>query len=71
MDYAIGNEIIKSVEVTTNGTILPNEKQISLLKNKKVLVRISDYGVLVDKNKLIQCCENHGIKYMVLEMGTG
>ena len=69
MDYAIGNEVIKSVEVTTNGTILPNEKQISLLKNKKVLVRISDYGVLVDKNKLIQCCENHGIKYMVLEMG--
>lgn len=64
--YIIQNKTIKSVEITTNGTIIPNEKQIPLLQNTKVLVRISDYGKLVDKGKIIAFFDEHKIRYIVL-----
>lgn len=64
------NPVIKSVEVTTNGTIIPDEKQTELLKNHKVLVRISDYGTLVDKNNIVRHLEENGIRYQVLNLGS-
>lgn len=36
----------KRVVLYTNGTIIPNEKDLSVLKNNKALVIISDYGAL-------------------------
>lgn len=66
LEYVIHNETIKSVEITTNGTIIPNEKQIPLLKQSKVLVRISDYGELVDKSSIITFLKEHQIRYQVL-----
>ncbi|MBI5079289.1 hypothetical protein HZB06_01260 [Candidatus Wolfebacteria bacterium] len=36
----------KRIVIYTNGTIIPNEKHIPLLKNGKVLIIISDYGAL-------------------------
>ena len=36
----------KRVVIYTNGTIIPDKKHIEILKNKKALVIISDYGAL-------------------------
>lgn len=69
LEWVIKNETIKSVEITTNGTITPNEKTIPLLQNPMVLVRISDYGELVDKNKIITFLNEHKIRYEVIGSG--
>lgn len=69
LEYVIQNETIKSVEITTNGTIMPSEEQIPLLKSPKVSVRISDYGELVDKRRIVTFFDEHQIRYKVLDTG--
>ena len=54
------------IEITTNGTILPKEDLIPYLQNNKAVIRISDYGELVNKDKLIGFCEANKIRYEVL-----
>lgn len=59
----------KRVVLYTNGTIIPDEKGISSLKNDKTLVIISDYGSL-SRNLmgLKQILEKNKIAYYVLEI---
>jgi hypothetical protein len=59
----------KRVVVYTNGTIVPNEKDIPYLINDKVLIIITDYGVL--SRKLVglkQMLEKNKIAYYVLKV---
>jgi hypothetical protein len=59
----------KRVVLYTNGTIVPNEKHISYLKHDKVLVIITDYGVLSKKLvELKQILETNKIAYHVLKV---
>ena len=70
LGYVIDNSIIKSIEITTNGTVIPKDSYvIQLLQNQKVTVRISDYGSLVDKTRIVQFCEKNKIRYTVLALG--
>ncbi len=59
----------KRVVIYTNGTIIPEEKYIPVLKNKKVLVIISDYGP-VSRNlvRLKQILQKNKISHHVLKM---
>lgn len=57
------------IEITTNGTVLPEPSLIPLLQNSKVKVRISDYGELVAKDKIIGFLEENNINYCVLKLG--
>ena len=41
------------IEITTNGTILPSQEDIHKLKNKKLMIKLSDYGG-VNHNKISQ-----------------
>ncbi len=60
---------IKRIVLYTNGTIVPNEKHIEALKNKKVLVIVTNYKKLSKKlNKLISLFEFHDIRYHILEV---
>lgn len=61
----------KRVVIYTNGTIIPDEKYLPLLKNKKVIVIISDYGTK-SRNlvKLKQILKNNEIAYYVLKIGN-
>jgi organic radical activating enzyme len=68
LEYAICNPSIDSVEITTNGTVIPTEDVIPLLKKPKVLVRISDYGELVNQKSMISFLEKHKIRYISLKM---
>jgi organic radical activating enzyme len=59
----------KRVVIYTNGTIVPNEKYIPLLKNKKVVVIISDYGILSrNLSRLKQIFEENKIRHHILEI---
>lgn len=59
----------KRVVLYTNGTILPKEKDIAYLRNNKVLVIITDYGVLSKKlSELTQVLEKNKIAYYVLKI---
>ena len=59
---------VTSIEITTNGTILPRGNILELLRTPKVTVRISDYGNLVNKGRLIQYLEREKISYEVLPL---
>jgi sulfatase maturation enzyme AslB (radical SAM superfamily) len=63
------NSKTKRVVIYTNGTIIPNEKHISYLKNEKVVVVISDYGAL-SRNLagLKQMLEKNKISHYVMEI---
>ena len=43
LEYLINEDSIVSVEITTNGNVLPNMEVIDKLKNPKVIVLLSDY----------------------------
>lgn len=53
---------VKRVVIYTNGTIVPDERQIEYIKNDKVLVIITDYGPLSKKlDFLIETLQHNGI----------
>lgn len=59
---------VQKVTIFTNGTILPNETQMSCLQNNKVLLYITDYGNLSKKlRELTQKLQKSGILFYVYE----
>lgn len=65
LKYVINCDKVLKVEFTTNGTILPNDRIIKLLKNTKVRVCISDYASVVNINNLVKVCEDNEISYKI------
>ena len=55
------------IEITTNGKTMPEAAIIPLLRNNRVMVRISDYGALVDKKKIVLFLEENAIQYKILK----
>jgi hypothetical protein len=56
--------------ITTNGTIIPNEKVLKSCKEHKVLFRISNYSKTLPRladsyKRLIETLENYGIEYNI------
>jgi len=59
---------VRKIVIYTNGTIIPKENQIEYLKNNKVLLIITDYGVLSRKlNVLNQILQKNNIAYYILK----
>ncbi|OGO81129.1 MAG: hypothetical protein A2Y21_07235 [Clostridiales bacterium GWC2_40_7] len=57
---------VKKIIIYTNGTIIPNEKQMMSLRNKKVLVFITDYGLLSrNLSGFLQVLEKNDISFFV------
>lgn len=69
LSLALRQPQIHQVEMTTNATVLPDESLVSMMQESKVLVRISDYGTLVKKDRMIDFCEKNHIRYEVLDLG--
>ncbi len=42
--YLNANEKVENIEITSNGTVLPDENVFTALKNEKVSIWLSDYG---------------------------
>ncbi len=58
---------IEKIEITTNGTIIPDETILKILNNKKIVVRISKYKESNKFENLIKILENKAINYVVLD----
>jgi len=69
VDKLVNESKGKRIVIYTNGTIIPDEKHIPMLKNKKVVVIISDYGA-VSRNlpKLKRMFEENKINHHILEV---
>ena len=55
---------VRGVVIYTNGTIVPNERNLQSLKSKKVMVLITDYDALSrNADKLAETFKFHGISF--------
>ncbi len=70
IELLINKKNVFQIEITTNGTVLPRPILIRLLQNPKIKIRISDYGMLADKDRLISFLQENNIKYGVLDLGN-
>ncbi|MBE5832627.1 MAG: radical SAM protein [Butyrivibrio sp.] len=60
---------VRTVDVVTNGTLVPAEKILNAMSNSKLTVQISDYGDISYKKKELQkVCEEKGIKCVIRSM---
>lgn len=69
LEFLVKQDKIKQIEITTNGGVLPRGEVIMLLRNEKVKVRISDYGKLINKEKILCFLTTEDIQYQILELG--
>lgn len=58
---------IRQIVIVTNGTVIPNENILRLLKKYNVLVRISDYGLFEKIAKLVAELEKYDINVRILQ----
>ena len=66
IDWYHDNPKIESISIYTNGTIVPSEAELIKLKNKKVKVHISNYGINEERlKKLVQVFDEKKICYFV------
>ena len=57
---------IKSITLSTNGTVLPDKNNLSALGHKKVRVFISDYGMTARRTELIESFKMNNVSFEVL-----
>ncbi len=66
---ALSSNKIKTVDIVTNGTLIPSKKIVDIMKNSKLTVQISDYGnISTNKEQLKQLCEKNEIKCVIRSM---
>lgn len=66
INRALACSKVKTVDIVTNGTVLPDEKLLSVMKNPKLTVQISDYGKYSrSKEALKKLCDKVGVKCVV------
>lgn len=65
LKHAIASKKTMYVGLVTNATIIPQGELLELLKNPKIVVSISNYGVELQKvDELIALFKKNGIKYI-------
>ncbi|MDR3291084.1 MAG: radical SAM protein [Methanobrevibacter sp.] len=69
LDFIIKSDKIVYITIISNSTIVPNEKILNILKNKKIEVKLSNYNNIKELNKvdeIIKVFEKYKIKYQVI-----
>ena len=69
--YAIEESRIHHICLATNGTIIPDEQTISLLRDAKVLVRISRYPSVSHREVMSDICRENGIAFKIYTFDGG
>lgn len=79
LQFAGSQEQIEHVQIATNGSIIPDDDMLQLIKEKNIQIRISDYkvnkklwGGIEDAEALYKCCQSKGIsvRYYVFTSGA-
>lgn len=65
LDYLIQQKKVLGIGLTTNGTVIPDEKVLNYLANDKVWVGISDYGMLDRLAKTVYAFEKNNIHFEI------
>ncbi len=66
LEFAVSEEKIRSVEITTNGTVLPDEDIHDLLRDPQIHLYISDYPVISKQEKLKEYLGNIDVPFTML-----
>ncbi len=66
LERLINEPKLLGIMLITNGIKLPDESLVPLLRDKKVLLEISDYGRLESMSKAVSFMENQGLNFKVL-----
>lgn len=70
LEYSVNNKKIDMIQIVTNGTMLPKEELLNIMKNRKVSVYISNYGELsCMQDKLCNLLRQKEIQYKVSSEG--
>ena len=68
IQYILSKNTIQYIIIFTNGTILPTEEQLEVLKNDRIMIHISNYGALSRKLEEIRSkFSEKGIHYDVYD----
>jgi len=63
---ALSSNKIKTVEIVTNGTIIPPDDLLEALKSPKLKIQISDYGKLSrNRDQIKKLCDREGINCVI------
>lgn len=66
INKAISCSKVRTVDVVTNGTLIPSQEIINAMRNPKLTVQISDYGAIsFKKDELLKVCKENNIKCVV------
>lgn len=69
--YVNNQPKIKSIRLTTNGTIIPSDNILQLIASSKIVVQISDYKLPNTKaQQLIERLEKFNVRYVYLKNQT-
>lgn len=63
LNEVLSYKAVEEVEITTNGTIIPGDEVLELLRTKKVTVKISHYMSVDYKNDISLVLHQNGIRY--------
>jgi hypothetical protein len=64
--YVVDNPKITMISLTTNGTVIPNDSFLDVLRHRKVNVAISDYSHISSIAKLLSVLEKSGVRVKVM-----
>ncbi len=66
---ALASSKVRTVDIVTNGTLIPSQKIFDVMKNPRLTVQISDYGdISYKKNELQEICKENRIKCVIRSM---
>lgn len=54
-----------NVCISTNATVIPSERCLEVLKNKKIFIYVSDYGYIEMMAKVVSSLESAGVSFVV------
>ena len=65
----MSSKSVKTVDIVTNGTIVPSDIVLESMRNERLTVQISDYGsISLKKKELLSACKSKGIKCVIRSM---
>lgn len=72
LEFAGANKKIRQIDIATNGSIMPKDRLLKLIRKNDISIRISDYTLNSDKAKaLYRKCRSMGISVRYYKFTSG
>ena len=63
LDFLLTENKVFKIGIVTNGTVIPGDDVLSRIRNEKVFVEISDYGLLEIQAKVVNAFEKNKVNF--------